>query len=137
VPHLCAFFLAQGWEATNSPRRLFSLSDAEGSAVVFAVVFTNLDEQITFMQRRYYRGDAMDDRITIEPGKRSGQPCIRGLRVTVSDVLGWLAAGMNEEEILADYPYLEHEDIIAAVDYASRMNRPIALRSVIPSNNDV
>jgi uncharacterized protein (DUF433 family) len=63
----------------------------------------------------------MDDRITIEPGKRSGQPCIRGLRVTVSDILGWLAAGMNEEEILADFPYLEREDIIAAVEYGSRV----------------
>jgi uncharacterized protein (DUF433 family) len=101
------------------------LSNAEGSAVVFAVVFTNLDERITFMERRYHRFDAMDDRITIEPGKRSGQPCIRGLRVTVSDVLGWLAAGMNEEEILADFPYLEREDIIAGVDYGSRTNRPI------------
>ena len=49
----------------------------------------------------------MEERITIEPGKRSGQPCIRGLRITVWEVLGWLAAGMSEEQILADYPELE------------------------------
>ena len=80
----------------------------------------------------------MDDRITIEPRKRSGQPCIRGLRITVWDVLGWLAAGMNQDEILADYPYLEPEDIIAAVDYGSRVMRPITWRSVLDrSHNDV
>jgi uncharacterized protein (DUF433 family) len=55
----------------------------------------------------------MDDRITIEPGKRSGQPCIRGLRITVWDVLGWLAAGVDEETILADYPDLEAADFLA------------------------
>jgi uncharacterized protein (DUF433 family) len=54
------------------------------------------------------------DRITIEPDKRSGQPCIRGLRITVADVLGYLAAGMTEAEILGDFPYLEPEDIQAA-----------------------
>lgn len=49
----------------------------------------------------------IESRITIEPGKRSGQPCIRGLRITVWDVLGWLAAGMKQEQILEDYPELE------------------------------
>ena len=58
------------------------------------------------------------DRITIEPGKRSGQPCIRGLRITVWDVLGWLAAGMNQEEILADYPELEPADFVAVFAFA-------------------
>ena len=60
------------------------------------------------------------DRITIEPGKRSGQPCIRGLRISVSDVLGWLAAGMTEQQILDDYPELEIEDIAAVREYARR-----------------
>ena len=50
------------------------------------------------------------DRITVEPGKRGGKPCVRGLRITVYDVLGWLAAGMTEQEILADYPELVSED---------------------------
>jgi uncharacterized protein (DUF433 family) len=69
----------------------------------------------------------MDERITIEAGKRSGQPCIRGLRITVWDVLGWLAAGMNEEQILADYPELEREDFRAVFDCASRVGRRVAL----------
>jgi uncharacterized protein (DUF433 family) len=61
----------------------------------------------------------MDDRITIEPGKRSGQPCIRGLRITVWDVLGWLRAGMTEDQILADYPELEPADFRAVLNYTS------------------
>ena len=63
------------------------------------------------------------DRITIEPGKRSGQPCIRGLRITVWDVLDMLAAGMTEAEILADYPYLEKADFQAVYAYASQSGR--------------
>lgn len=70
---------------------------------------------------------ADQNRITIEPGKRSGQPCIRGLRITVWDVLGWLAAGRNEGEILADYPELEHADFPAVFDYAARVGRRVAL----------
>ncbi len=68
-----------------------------------------------------------ENRITIEPGKRSGQPCIRGLRITVWDVLGWLAARMSEQEILADYPELEKEDFPAIYEYAARMGRRVAL----------
>jgi uncharacterized protein (DUF433 family) len=55
----------------------------------------------------------MTGRITIEPGKRSGQPCLRGLRITVWDVLSWLAAGMTEQEIPDDYPELEPADFPA------------------------
>ena len=69
----------------------------------------------------------MDERITIESGKRSGQPCIRGLRITVWDVLGWLGAGMTEEQILSDYPELEPADFRAVFDYASRVGRRVAL----------
>lgn len=58
-------------------------------------------------------------RITIEPGKRGGKPCIRNMRITVYDVLGWLAAGMSREEILADYPDLCAEDIQAALAFAA------------------
>ncbi len=68
-----------------------------------------------------------ENRITIEPGKRSGQPCIRGLRITVWDVLGWLAAGMSEDQIVSDYPELEHEDFRAVYDYAARVGRRVAL----------
>ena len=65
--------------------------------------------------------------ITIEPGKRSGQPCIRGLRITVWDVLGWLAAGRSEGEILDDYPELTKEDFKAVYAYAARMGHRVAL----------
>jgi uncharacterized protein (DUF433 family) len=64
----------------------------------------------------------MDDwrsRITIEPGKRGGKPCIRGLRMTVYDVLEYLASGMSEDEILADFPDLERADIRAALTFAA------------------
>jgi uncharacterized protein (DUF433 family) len=66
-------------------------------------------------------------RITIEPGKRSGQPCIRGLRITVWDVLIWLAGGMTEAEIINDYPELEPDDFRAVYEYASRLGKRVAL----------
>ena len=65
------------------------------------------------------------DRITDEPGKRAGKPCVRGLRITVYDVLGWLAAGMTEPEILADYPELVSEDIRACLTYAAEREHRI------------
>ncbi|HMV79075.1 MAG TPA: DUF433 domain-containing protein [Leptospiraceae bacterium] len=55
--------------------------------------------------------------ITVEPGKRSGKPCIRGLRITVYDVLGYLASGMTYEEVLDDFPDLTKEDILACFAY--------------------
>lgn len=63
------------------------------------------------------------DRITIEPGKRSGKPCIRGLRITVYDVLDYLASGMSDAEILADFPELEPEDLRAAIAFAADRER--------------
>ena len=69
----------------------------------------------------------MNPRITIEPGKRSGPPCVRGLRITVWDVLNWLAAGMTEEEIREDYPELEKEDFLAIYEYAARLGKRVAL----------
>jgi uncharacterized protein (DUF433 family) len=59
------------------------------------------------------------DIITLEPGKRSGQPTIRGTRMTVADVLSYLAAGMSHDEILADFPDLTEEDIRACLSYAA------------------
>jgi uncharacterized protein (DUF433 family) len=58
-------------------------------------------------------------RVTVDPAQMGGVPCIRGLRVTVSMVLGQLAAGRTVEELLADYPYLEREDVTAALEYAA------------------
>jgi uncharacterized protein (DUF433 family) len=70
----------------------------------------------------------MDEkRITIEPGKRSGQPCIRGLRITAWDVLGWLAAGRSEQQILDDYPELEKDDFRAVYEFAARVGRRVAM----------
>ena len=67
-------------------------------------------------------------RITIEPGKRSGQACIRNMRITVDDVLGYLAGGMTEEEVLADFPYLTPEDILACHEFeALRRKRIVSL----------
>lgn len=57
--------------------------------------------------------------VTIQPGKRGGRPCIRGLRIAVADVLGWLAAGMSHEEILSDFPELTEEDIRASLAFAA------------------
>lgn len=57
--------------------------------------------------------------ITIEPGKRGGKPCIRGMRITVGDILGWLAAGMTMKEIIEDFPELDEGDIYAALSYAA------------------
>jgi uncharacterized protein (DUF433 family) len=57
--------------------------------------------------------------ITIEPGKRGGKPCIRGMRITVYDVLEYLASGMTQEEILGDFPYLNESDVRACLAYAA------------------
>ncbi|MGF1935933.1 MAG: DUF433 domain-containing protein [Nostoc sp. ChiQUE02] len=61
--------------------------------------------------------------ITIEPGKRGGKPCIRGMRITVYDVLSYLASGMTYEEVLDDFPYLTQEDILACLSYATDQER--------------
>lgn len=63
--------------------------------------------------------------ITQEPGKRGGRPCIRGMRIAVSDILGWLAAGMSHAQIVADYPELTEDDIRAALAYAADRERRI------------
>ena len=65
------------------------------------------------------------DIITIEPGKRGGRPCVRGMRITVADVLGWLAAGMSHTQILAEYPELTEEDIRACLAYAADRERRV------------
>jgi uncharacterized protein (DUF433 family) len=62
-------------------------------------------------------------RITIEPGKRSGQPCIRGMRITVQDVLEYLAGGMTADEVLADFPELTAEDLQACLAFTADRER--------------
>ena len=66
---------------------------------------------------------SLEGLITIEPGTRGGKPCIRGLRITVYDVLEYLASGMSEEEILRDLPDLTHEDIRACLIFAANRER--------------
>ena len=68
--------------------------------------------------------------ITIEPGKRGGKPTIRGMRITVYEILEYLGAGMSEEQILADLPYLMRDDILACLQFAA--NRERAMVAVQP-----
>ena len=63
------------------------------------------------------------DIITIEPGKRGGKPCIRGMRITVYDVLEYLASGMTQQEVLDDFPYLTKDDILACLSFAAQRER--------------
>ena len=63
--------------------------------------------------------------ITIEPGKRGGKPCIRGMRITVADVLGWLAVGMTHQEIMEDFPEVTEEDIRACLAFAADRERSV------------
>ena len=65
------------------------------------------------------------DIITIEPGKRGGRPCIRNMRIAVGDVLGWLAAGMTHDQIIAEYPELSSDDIRACLAYAADRERRV------------
>ena len=65
--------------------------------------------------------------ITIDPSKRSGKPCIRGMRITVQDILEYLAGGMTEEEILVDFPELTHDDIRACLTFAANRERQLAI----------
>lgn len=84
-------------------------------------------------QRRQYvsvENDGYKDIITVEPGKRGGKPTIRGLRITVYDVLSYMASGMSPDEILADFPELTSEDILACLSYAAdRERRLVVARS--------
>ena len=65
--------------------------------------------------------------LTIEPGKRGGKPCIRGLRITVYDVLEYLASGMTNAEVLQEFPYLTEEDILACLAYAADRERKLEI----------
>ncbi len=78
----------------------------------------DLTEPHPYSRRKDYR-----ERITIEPDKLGGKPCIRGLRITVYDVLDYLASGMSQEEILRDFPDLTPEDIRACLAFAAERER--------------
>jgi uncharacterized protein (DUF433 family) len=72
--------------------------------------------------------DSLVSRITLTPGLRSGQPCIRDLRITVWDILKWLGTGASHAQIIADYPELTEEDILAALQWASTLKDTAVLR---------
>ena len=65
------------------------------------------------------------DRISLDPAIRFGKPCVRGTRITVGDILGYLASGMTEAQVLADFPDLAHEDILACLAFAAERERRI------------
>ena len=65
------------------------------------------------------------ERITIDPNVRFGKPCVRGTRITVGDVLGYLASGMTEAELLADFSSLSHEDVLACLAFAAERERRV------------
>jgi len=67
----------------------------------------------------------LKDRIAIDPTVRFGKACVRGTRITTGDVLGYLASGMSESEILADFPALSHEDILACLAFAADRERRV------------
>lgn len=83
---------------------------------------------VAAIRRCVYTPDMQDftDHIAIEPGIRSGKPCIRGTRITVSDVLEYLASGMTEQEVLQEFPELKSEDIRAVLQYAATRERRLA-----------
>ena len=82
---------------------------------------------LRFVQRMSYHKI-----ITIEPGKRGGKPCIRGMRITVYDVLGWLSAGMSFDDIIDDFPELTETDIKACLEFAAdRNHRLLASDAVV------
>ena len=85
-----------------------------------------LCSEITFGVSQNKKGIVMaTDIITINPKKRFGKPCVRETRITVYDVLGWLSAGMTYDEILADFPELTQQDILACLAFASKRERAL------------
>jgi uncharacterized protein (DUF433 family) len=81
-------------------------------------------------QMPYNHAMNWEDRITITPGIRSGKPCVRGTRITVYDILEYLAGGMTEDQVLADFPGLTREDIRACLAFAAARERRLAVPPV-------
>lgn len=84
----------------------------------------------TFVIQLFVKMKDFSEIITIESGKRGGKPTIRGMRITVGDILNWLASGMTVKEILADFDELTEEDVFAALNYAASRERGTYLRAV-------
>ena len=90
----------------------------EAQLTLNALYSYGVDTKQAFQKMINYR-----EYITIEPGKRSGQPCIRGMRITVADILSYLASAMTIEEIIEDFPKLTSDDIYAALAYAAEAQK--------------
>ncbi len=73
--------------------------------------------------------DELLSRITVDVGKCGGKPCIRGKRMRATDVLALLGAGASFEEVLRDYPFLEHDDILAAITYAAQLTDHVVMKT--------
>lgn len=128
------FFAAIAWPRVNDPLH----REPAASPGTSIPLFRPRPEHAAIVSRRKQRLDQesisrhpflMDYRqiITIEPGKRSGKPCIRGMRITVTDVLEYLAGGMSIPEILADFPELTEEDIRACLAFAADRERRLSV----------
>ena len=118
-------FLVTLQKAAEDPagRAVFGLNQAQGAGDLPSRRYPP-SEIIDLTGGRGYASHMSHlDRITIEDGKRGGKPCIRGLRITVYDVLEYLASGMTETEILADFPDLEADDIRACLEFAADRER--------------
>jgi uncharacterized protein (DUF433 family) len=102
------------------------MKSSGGGSVFKTNVVPRLDGELVLpFGQEYARAMNYLDRITIEPEKRSGKPCIRGMRITVYDVLDYLASGMSEDEILADFSELTREDIKACLAFAADRERKL------------
>jgi len=114
-------------QARKSGRKLVKLPPKRCVPVEMAPASQPVRIEEKALGHHQERGGSMTENwrslITIEPGKRSGRPCIRGMRITVFDVLSYLAAGMTHEEILEDFPYLTAADIHACLAYAAERER--------------
>ena len=116
--------LARGWALRSAVDRFYH---GERGALVALLAFALAllvgwyGGARPWRRRRRDLGQSMDYReiITIDPGKRGGQACIRGMRIAVSDVLSYLAAGMTDEDVLSDFPELTHDDVRACLSYAA------------------
>src|SRR5215208_6650296 len=106
---------------SRTPHRMKNQSS--GRCIVITSSLSECNESRTALRPRScgftIRAMNYQDIITIEPGKRGGKPCIRGMRITVYDVLEYLASGMSQQEVLAEFPYLTEADILACLAYAA------------------
>ena len=111
----------------TEPRRYLPRIGSTEHALLFRA--TDKAEFGCYTSNQKRRMTELFARITVDPERMRGRPCIRNLRITVADVLGLLAAGQSRESILEDYPYLERQDILASIEYAAHQTSHSVLLS--------